>query len=286
MTRPAPTSPPPSPSSRAADTVKVRRRPSTLTRVASARTTEPTPTGARWSNCTRVATLDWAPLRCPSVARQVASSHSAMSRGVPSTGTSPERKCSAVSSSPTVSSTCAVKPAWGPCPAAGASEGRLGTTITIPPVTDTSLIDVDVLERVLSAALVGGGDMAEVFAEDSTSASAMLDDRRVEELSSGRARGAGIRVVDGDTTGLAHTADLSESGLLAAARAAAAVARQGGGSTRTVALGPPDFHGRGERRLPSSMDKAKKLDLLMRADDAARSAGDAISQVQVGCGDT
>ena len=70
VTRPAPTSPPPSRSRRAAETVKMRRRPSTLTRVASARTTLPTATGARWSNCTRVATLDCAAVRCPSVARQ------------------------------------------------------------------------------------------------------------------------------------------------------------------------------------------------------------------------
>ena len=58
-------------------------------------------------------------------------------------------------------------------------------------MTDTALIDPDVLERVLSTALVGGGDMAEVFAEDAATASAMLDDRRVEELSSGRSRGPG-----------------------------------------------------------------------------------------------
>ena len=153
-------------------------------------------------------------------------------------------------------------------------------------MTDTALIDNDVLERVLSAALVGGGDMAEVFAEDATSASAMLDDRRVEELSSGRSRGAGIRVVDGETTGFAHTADLSESGLLAAARAAAAVARQGGDGVRTVALDPLTFHGRGDRISPDSVDKARKLELLTRADEAARAAGDAITQVQVGCGDS
>ncbi|HUA96541.1 MAG TPA: DNA gyrase modulator, partial [Acidimicrobiales bacterium] len=71
---------------------------------------------------------------------------------------------------------------------------------------------------------------------DAVTAGALLDDRRVEELSSGRSRGAGIRVVDGETTGFAHTADLSEAGLLAAARAAAAVARQGDGGVRTVAL--------------------------------------------------
>jgi TldD protein len=152
-------------------------------------------------------------------------------------------------------------------------------------VTDTSLIDPDVLERVLSTALVGGGDMAEVFAEDAVTSSALLDDRRVEQLSSGRSRGAGIRVVDGETTGFAHTADLSEAGLLAAATAASAVARQGGNGVRTVALDPVTSHGRGDRTPPDSVDKGRKLELLTRADDAARALGDAITQVQVGCGD-
>ncbi len=153
-------------------------------------------------------------------------------------------------------------------------------------VTDTALIDPDVLERVLSTALVGGGDMAEVFAEDAVSSSALLDDHRVEQLSSGRSRGAGIRVVDGDTTGFAHTADLSEAGLVAAARAAAAVALQGGNGVRTVALDPLTSHGRGGRTPPDSVEKERKLELLTRADETARAAGDAITQVQVGCGDS
>jgi TldD protein len=128
--------------------------------------------------------------------------------------------------------------------------------------------------------------MAEVFAEDRQTSSAILDDRRVEELSSGRERGAGIRVVVGETTGFAHTADLSESGLLAAAEAATAVARQGGGGTKSVALtslrsAPPR-----NATLPSEVEKAAKLELLARADDAARSTGGAITQVQVGYGDS
>ena len=155
-------------------------------------------------------------------------------------------------------------------------------------MTDTSLIEPDVLYNVLGAALAHGGDMAEVFAEDSMSASAMLDDRRVEELSSGRSRGAGIRVVAGETTGFAHTSDLSEAGLLAAAAAAASVARDGGGGVRTVALsfGPRASHDRGAKTLPSSVPKSTKLDLLTRADQAARATGGSISQVQVGCGDS
>jgi len=153
-------------------------------------------------------------------------------------------------------------------------------------VTDTALIEADVLERVLSTALQAGGDMAEVFAEDAVTSGAVLDDRRIEELSSGRSRGAGIRVVEGETTGFAHTADLSEPGLLAAAQAAAAVAREGGGATRTVALGPLAGHDRGERTLPGDVDKARKLELLTRADDAARASGDSITQVSVGIGDS
>jgi len=151
-------------------------------------------------------------------------------------------------------------------------------------VTDAALIDPDVLERVLTTALEGGGALAEVFAEDAVTTSAMLDDRRIEELSSGRSRGAGIRVVEGETTGFAHTADLSEGGLLAAARAAAAVARAGGGM-RTVALGPLANHERAGLTRPDSVEKARKLDLLTRADDAARSSGGAIAQVMVGVGD-
>jgi TldD protein len=146
------------------------------------------------------------------------------------------------------------------------------------------VIETPVLERVLGEALRHGGDFAEVFAEDRVTSSAMLDDGRVEELSSGRDRGAGIRVVVGETTGFAHTADLSEAGLIRAAEAASAVA-QGGGST-SVAVG--GLHEAGARRASGSesgpASKSDSLALLRRADEAGRSAGGAISQVQAGYG--
>jgi len=152
------------------------------------------------------------------------------------------------------------------------------------------VIDSPVLERVLGEALRHGGDFAEVFAEDRSTSSAMLDDGRVEELSSGRERGAGIRVVSGDTTGFAHTADLSESGLLRAAEAASAVARSGGGGTATVAVGPlrtggPSGSGsRDGDGLPGLASKGDSLDLLRRADEAARGSNAAITQVQAASG--
>ena len=148
------------------------------------------------------------------------------------------------------------------------------------------MIEQSVLEEVLGVAMRTGGEFAEVFAEDRRNASAVLDDGRVEELTSGRDRGAGIRVVVGETTGFAHTADLSEAGLIAAAQAAAAAARGGGGRTNVVALHRgTSSRGYDIETFPGDVPKARKVELLTRADEAARSVGDAISQVSVSYGD-
>ena len=142
------------------------------------------------------------------------------------------------------------------------------------------MIEEPVLQRVLSTALRTGGDFAEVFAEDRRSSSAVLDDGRVEEFTSGRDRGAGIRVIRGDTTGFAHTADLSEDGLRTAAEAAAAAARGGGGGVREVALTRRDVvRPHDVDVLPETVAKDRKVDLLRRADDAARSQGSSVRQV-------
>ena len=85
------------------------------------------------------------------------------------------------------------------------------------------MIDGDVLERVLSTATRRGAAFAEVFAEDRRSTGFSFDEGRVDQVTSGRDRGAGVRVVVGDTTGYAHNADLSEASLVAAAAAAGSV---------------------------------------------------------------
>jgi TldD protein len=149
------------------------------------------------------------------------------------------------------------------------------------------VIDHDVLERVLATAMRSGGEFAEIYAEDKRSTSAGLDDGRVEQVTSGRDRGAGIRVVAGETTGFAHTSDLTEDGLRAAAEAAAAAARQGDGVTRTVSL----THRSPDRRndiavYPDDVAKVAKVDLLRRVDEAARAAGASIVQVSAGYGDS
>ena len=88
------------------------------------------------------------------------------------------------------------------------------------------MIEAPVLERVLGEALRPRRRVRRGVRRGPVDLVGLLDDGRVEELSSGRDRGAGIRVVVGETTGFAHTADLSEAGLLAAAEAASAVAQR------------------------------------------------------------
>ncbi len=149
------------------------------------------------------------------------------------------------------------------------------------------MLDEAAIQRTLAAALRTGGDFAEVFVEDKRSSSAMLDDGRVEELSSGRDRGAGIRVVVGETTGFAHTADLSDDGLRAAAEAAAAAARSGGGGVREVALTRTTAPRPNEVAiLPETVSKGAKVELLRRADETARGEGSSIRQVRARYGDS
>jgi len=142
-----------------------------------------------------------------------------------------------------------------------------------------ALVDEATVATVLSRALATGGDFAEIFAEDRRGSVVSLDDGRIEDLSSGRERGAGIRVVLGTTTGFAHTADLSARGLLAAAEAASSVASGGGGGARQAPLSRRPDRPSLVEVLPTTVAKADKVELLRRADAAARAAGGSVRQV-------
>lgn len=149
------------------------------------------------------------------------------------------------------------------------------------------MLSQELVQKVLAAAISKGGDFAELFVEDRKSSSASLDDGKIEELSSGISKGAGIRVVVGNTTGFAHTADLSQSGLLAAAEAARSVAIYSGQGVRSVALGPSST-GRLAQGIvvPDQVGKKKKIELLEAMNHAARSNSGSIKQVSAGYGDS
>jgi TldD protein len=151
------------------------------------------------------------------------------------------------------------------------------------------LLEESLVKSTLGAALRRGGDFAEVFVEDRRSSSAHLDDGKVDNVTSGRDRGAGVRVVVGDATGFAHTADLTEAGLTKAAETAAAAARAGGGAVAPVVPEARQAMQRLRRQdvaapydiviAPADIPRQRKVELLQRADAAARATGPAVGQV-------
>ncbi len=137
------------------------------------------------------------------------------------------------------------------------------------------LLDYETAQRVLGASLAEGADFAEVFAEDSMSSVASLDDAKIDELSAGHSKGVGIRVIYGETTGFAYTSEFDERSLIEAAKAARAVAKSSSGA-KTIELEAARGGFQGER---VRIDKARQVELLRRMDDTARSLGKEITQV-------
>ena len=97
------------------------------------------------------------------------------------------------------------------------------------------MLERDLVAEVLTAARRKGGDFAEVFVEERSSTSIRLDDGKVEELTTGLDRGAGVRVTQGTTYGYAYSNRLDRDALLEAAAAASAALR-GDAAGRVVDL--------------------------------------------------
>jgi TldD protein len=136
-----------------------------------------------------------------------------------------------------------------------------------------------IVRKVLGAALSTGGEWAEVYAEDRLSHSIRLEDRRVEELVTGRDRGAGVRVARGTSSAYAYTNRMDSDSLLEAARVAAAALRE-----QPVAEVRDLRRRTSELRHPVAVDPAgiqrtTLAELVRRADDAARSHDPAVAQV-------
>jgi TldD protein len=147
------------------------------------------------------------------------------------------------------------------------------------------VLDEAAVSDVLRTALRSGGRFAELFAEERRSTSIRLDDRRIEELTEGTDRGAGIRVFVGETASYAYSNRLDPAALHEAAEAAAAAAR-GGGSADVVDLrsGPVAVSVPTARPM-DEVPRERKVGWLREAEDAARSFSPEVRQVVVGYGD-
>ncbi|GIU98094.1 MAG: peptidase [Actinomycetota bacterium] len=141
------------------------------------------------------------------------------------------------------------------------------------------MLDPDLVREVLVAARRRGGSFAELFVEERTSTAIRLDDGRVEELTTGIDRGAGVRVVIGASYGYAYSNRLDRASLVEAAEAASAAVR-GEAPGRVVDL--TRRQGPGTNRVERPADavaSATKVGWLREVDDAARSTSPEVTQV-------
>lgn len=137
----------------------------------------------------------------------------------------------------------------------------------------------ELVEEVLRAARRRGGSFSELFVEERTSTSIRLDDGKVEELTSGLDRGAGVRVALGTSYGYAYSNRLDRDSLLQAAEAASAALKQ---SEPGAVVDLTIREGRGVNgtdRPAGAFPPAEKVVWLRELDEAARGLSPEVVQV-------
>lgn len=140
----------------------------------------------------------------------------------------------------------------------------------------SELLDQGVAERVLARALANGGRFAEVFAERRRGQSLTIDERRIEQVQSGAEEGAGVRVVEGNTSYFAHVDGLDPDDLERAADEAAAALK--GGRAEPRPLQARETTPLPIERRPEEVPAERKATLLRELDERARAKGAEVAQ--------
>ena len=123
-----------------------------------------------------------------------------------------------------------------------------------------------------------GADDGEIFLERRRSEALVLDDGRIRTASYDAAEGFGLRAVRGETTGYAHSTEISEAALRRAAETARLAVGSGGG---TLAAAPKATNQRlyGDRNPIHDAEFPVKIDVLREIDAFARALDNRVVQV-------
>jgi len=142
--------------------------------------------------------------------------------------------------------------------------------------------------ELLTLARAQGADFAEVYAEHSVVSAFVLEERRIRSSEYSRGQGVGVRAIRGAQTGYAYTDGFSPDDLREAARIAACIARDAapGGPPRVFAVvdAPPPFTLTAPVAL--TLEAERKVEMLRRADAAARGHDPRIHEVSTGFADS
>jgi len=136
------------------------------------------------------------------------------------------------------------------------------------------------LEGYLAEALSHGGDYADLYFEYLLTSSISIDESMVKSAAQGVSMGVGVRVIAGERTGYAYSDDLSPEKIKKAARVAAYIA-SGPSKVEKFDLNEGVKHNLYPvLTAPTETAFAERVDLVKRADRAARAYDPRIFQVQ------
>ncbi|MDE2573659.1 MAG: metalloprotease TldD, partial [bacterium] len=127
-----------------------------------------------------------------------------------------------------------------------------------------------IIERLLAVALERGGEYAEVFFEQRLSHQLRLQEGRIHEAGVQLELGVGVRVRVADQQGYGYSDDLAEESLERAARVAAKIAREGSGACPATMRERPVESVYIDGLWSDRVAMEQRVDLLLRADAAAR----------------
>jgi len=146
-------------------------------------------------------------------------------------------------------------------------------------------IDAQVMAELLGCALGQGGDYADLYFEYRQTGSLLYEEQSVKRASGGVLQGVGVRVVSGDATGYAYTEDFSRDSMRRTAGTAARIARsaRAPGPLDVTPIGLPNRYPVVQPSI--EVRAADKLELLARADRAARAYDPSIARVVVSLAD-
>jgi len=136
------------------------------------------------------------------------------------------------------------------------------------------------LEAYLSEALSAGGEYADLYFEYLATSSIGIDEEIVKSATEGVTLGVGVRVIAGERTGYAYSDDLSPEKIRKAARVAAMIAKGPASTVKTGFEVARQHNLYSMIRAPHELGLAERVELVKRADKAARAYDSRVFQVQ------
>jgi TldD protein len=143
------------------------------------------------------------------------------------------------------------------------------------------VLNKQVIEDTLNAALTTGGDFAEIYVEDRTNNGIVMIGGKVESTMTGRDYGVGIRIFKGFNSVYAYTNKSDRDSLISTAKKAAA-AIEGKQGTTALSLNMTQNENINVIHIdPNTIEKTRKVQLMRRAYDTAFNYDELITQVTV-----